>query len=267
MKTKWIAGAFSCLLLGGFTAHAFMGVGDVVIVASDPAQEMLWSSEELPQWLNMIQKAETQVQQAKEMVSIAGHPKDFAKQIVNDAQPALSLTMDANALKTSDEILNFARSSWSLYKSSPQKAKGTLDVSDNYQSFGESVSRDRSLYTDMAGEKALRSRLDDAIAKKRDVDTQELAYQTHALNALSVASTQSEVALHQAGLEASRQRMEIAASRVQQAEGELNTYLGDNQLEAHKTQQMQLEESQHFVDAALAKANAAAAAAPTSENL
>ena len=264
MRAKWIISG--CLAIGAtFTARAFMGVGDVVIVASDPAQEMLWSSEELPQWLNMIQKAETQVQQAKEIINIAGHPKDFAQQIVNDAKPALSLTLDANSMKTSSELIDFAQSSWSLYKSVPKNLKGNLDVPETFQVFDETVSRDKTLYTAMASEKALRSRLDDAIAKKREVDAQELAYQQHTLAALSAASTQSEVALHQAGLAASRQRMEIAAARVQQAEGELNSYLGETQLEAHKTQQMQTEEGQHFIDAALARAKAAAAA-PGADN-
>jgi hypothetical protein len=247
-------------MAAAFPARAILGVGDVVVVAADPAQEMLWASEELPQWLNMIQKAETQIQQAKEIVSIAGHPKDFAQQIVNDAQPALAVTVDANSLQTSSDLIDFAQSSWSLYKSVPKNLKGNLDVSESFQIFDETVSRDKSLYTGMASEKALRSRLDDAISKKRAVDTQELAYQQRTLTALSAASTQSEVALHQAGLAASNQRMEIAAARMQQAQGELNSYVGDAQLEVRKTQQMQTEEAQHFIDAALSRANAAAAA-------
>jgi len=266
MKSKWLVFGVGIAAAGTLPVRAVLGVGDVVIVASDPAQEMLWASEELPQWLNMIQKAETQIQEAKEIINIAGHPKDFAQQIVNDAEPALSLTVDANSLKASSDVIDFARSSWSLYKAVPKTLKGNLDVPESFQVFNETVSRDRTLYTAMAGEKALRSRLDDAIAKKRDVDTQELAYQQHALAALSAASTQSEVALHQAGLAASQQRMEIAAARVQQAEGELNSYLGDTKLENHKTQQMQAEEGQQFIDQALKKARAAAAATPTSDD-
>jgi len=252
-------------MLSAFNAYGIMGVGDVVIVAADPAHEMLWASEELPQWLNMIQKAEAQVQQTREIINIAGHPKDFAQQIVSEAKPALSLVVDANTLRASTEVIDFARSSWKLYKTTPKNLKGNLDVPDSFQVFGDTVNRDKSLYTDMAGEKALRARLDDAISKKRDVDTQELAYQQRTLDALSAASTQSEVALHQAGLAASRQRMEIAAARVQQAEGELNSYVGNTQLEAHKNQQMQTEENQHFIDTALARARAAAAA-PAPEN-
>ena len=76
-------------LIFAVKASAVMGLGDVVIVASNPAQEMLWASEELPKWMEMISKAEQQVKQTQEMINVVGHAKDFAGQIVNAAKPVM----------------------------------------------------------------------------------------------------------------------------------------------------------------------------------
>lgn len=244
-------------LVAGTSARAVFGVGDVVIVAADPAHELMWASEELPKWIEMIGKAETQVQHGQEMINIVGHPKDFAQQLVNEAKPGFALTLDANSLTASTHVLDFTRASWTLYKTSPKNSPSVLDVPESYQVLGNTVMRDRTAYVDMASEKALRGRLSDAIVKKNSVDAQELTYQQRTLTALGAAQTQSEIELHQAGLSASNQRMQIAGARVDQAQGELNAFMGDNQLEQRKQTQLQTEQSAKFVDLALERAKQA----------
>jgi hypothetical protein len=231
--------------------HAVMGVGDVVIVASNPAQELLWATEELPKWVEMIGKAQEQVNKAQEMVEIVGHPEKFAGKILNSAVPALAVTRDANALKAEKEVLDFTRASWTLFKSADRSRDDVLSVDDNYRVFGKQITRDRGRYLNMAMEKALRARVKEAVLKKKKVDEQELNFQQATLDALKSARAETEIALHQAGLDASKQRMDLAGARVKQAETELATFLGDKELDQRKDQELAKEWAENATEEAL----------------
>lgn len=253
-RNTWIAGL---LLASAGKALAVFGVGDVVIVASNPAQELMWAANELPKWLEMIDKAKQQVSRAQETIDIIGHPEKFAGKLVDASRPLMEATKLGNALKSSEEVIDFTEKSWSLYKDSGQQLAHALKVDETYQVFGQTVKRDTKRYLKMAKEKALRGRLEDMLKKKHDVDSQELDYQESALAAIRGASTQTEIALHQAGLAASKQRMEILASRVKQAEAELQTFMGDVELDVRKEVEMGQEQAEAALQEVRTRADSA----------
>ncbi len=225
-------------------AFAVMGIGDVVIVASNPAQEMLWAAKELPKWIEMIDQAKEQVNKTKEMVDLIGHPEQMVGKMLTSSAPGVALALKANDLKPSSDVVDFARSSWQLYKSSDRAVKGVLSVEKEYEVFGEKMTRDPLRYLIMVSEKALRARLQEALDKKQEVDKFELSFQERALSTLSGTKSQTDIDLHQFGLNASKQRMELAAARVKQAETELQAYLGDADLEVRKKLETSLEEAE-----------------------
>jgi Xaa-Pro aminopeptidase len=243
----------SLLWLGEARALAVMGVGDVVIVASNPAQEAMWQANELPKWVELIGQAEQQVNKAREMVDIVGHPEQFASQALEGSAAALDVSHELNALPTSGQVVDFTKSSWNLYHGAQALDRSVLAVPDQVQVLGETVSRDRSRYVSLASEKALRARLSDALEKQKISDERELALQERTLDALRNSKSQSEIALHQTALAASRQRMEIAAARVKQADAELRAFMGDAALEKQNTTEQSTEASEKFLERALAR--------------
>ena len=245
------------MVAGATRALAVFGVGDVVIVASNPAQELLWAANELPKWVELINKTQKQVDMAQEMINLVGNPEQFASRIISASGPALALTHDANALKARQAVLDFTRSSWTLYNSSKKLAGDALKVDENYKVFGKAVSRDREKYVRLAMEKALTTRVAEATKKKQEIDVAELRLQEYTLKQLAAAKTETEIATHNATIAASRQRMEIAAARVTQAEGELRVFKGELEIERAKQQQEAREWAGSVVDRAVQAAEAA----------
>lgn len=228
-------------LLAAAKAFAFLGFGDVVVVASNPAQELLWASEELPKWIEMINKTEQQVQRTKEMVSVVGHPEEFASRIMASTKPVLDLAREASRLKSATEMVNDARLQWETSAASDVSGPATLNVPQTIEILGEVVQRDRERYLDLASEKSLRNRLGEALKKQQTLDAAELALQEKTLVQLGGATTQAEIALHQANITASKQRMELASARTKQAEVELDNFIGEQELEKRKKDEMRIE--------------------------
>ncbi|HEU5081393.1 MAG TPA: hypothetical protein VFT72_19430 [Opitutaceae bacterium] len=257
MRTKKFGLLLGCL--AATKAFAFMGVGDVVIVASNPAQEMLWASEELPKWMEMISKAEQQVKQTQEMVNVVGHAKDFAGNIVNTAKPALSLVKEASTLKRGQDVLDLTRSTWKLAsKTSADVSSDVLTVPEKVTVFGNEVARDRDRYVGLASEKAMRGRVKQALENQHKVDVTELELQEQTLQQLSAATTQSEIALLQATLAASKQRMDFAAAQTKQAQDELQNLTDDQALEKRKDAELESEKAQKVTSELYARAQRAA---------
>lgn len=225
-------------------AFAFLGAGDVVIVASNPAQELLWASKELPKWLEMIDTAKKQVDQAQEMIDLVGNPEKFAAKLIDTAEPLIAATKAANAIQSSAEVLEFAERSWKLYKGAEKVGKDVLAVGQDFQVMGETIKRNPLRYLDMVKEKALRTRVKEVVKLKQENDAKELDYQEAMVDALRRATTQTEIAFHQAALAASKQRMDLLAARVAQAETELQTYMGDAVLERKKDLEQVQEKSE-----------------------
>lgn len=246
MKNKLII--LSVLVASASKVFAVFGVGDLVIVASNPAQELLWASEELPKWIEMINQAKEQVNRAQEAIDIIGHPDKIAGKLLETSLPALEATKAANAIKSSAELLDFTEKSWTLFKGQSQQLVHSLKVDPTFDVFGQTMNRDAKRYLKMAQEKALRGRLEEVLKKKHDIDAQELDYQETTLAALRTAKTETELALHQAGLSASKQRMDILSSRVKQAEAELQTFVGDAELEVRKDSELGQEQAEAAID-------------------
>jgi hypothetical protein len=232
-------------------AFALFGVGDVVIVASNPAQEMLWATKELPKWIEMINKAQDQVNKAQEMINLVGNPQQFAGKIISSAVPAYTLTDDAVKLASRKAFLDFTRSSWTLYNSSKRLHDSALQVPETYQAFGREVKRDKERYMRLAMEKALYARVQEAVEKKHAVDKKELEFQKDTMAKLQGATTQTEISLHQAALAASRQRMELASARVHQAEQELKVFKGEVELDQSSKREAAKEWAENVVEEAV----------------
>lgn len=245
------------LLITGGQVFAVMGVGDVVIVASNPAQELLWASKELPKWIEMIDKAKQQVDRAQETIDVIGHPEKFVGKLVESSAPIFAATKAIHEMKSSAEVLDFTEKSWALFKGGRKLGKTTLEVAHTYEVFGQTMSRDTKRYLRMAKEKALRGHLEELLTKKHDVDGQELEFQKKTLAEFSTTATQAQIALHQAGLAASKQRMDILASRVNEAESELQTYLADTELELRKVGTELQEQAEASLDEMRKRANRA----------
>ena len=245
------------MMLGATRAFAVFGVGDVVIVASNPAQELLWAANELPKWMELIGQTQEQVNKAQEMIDLIGNPEEFASRIISASSPALAITAEANQLKSREAVLDFTRSSWTLYNAARQSGGDVLKVGQSYKVFGEDVTRDREKYLRLAMEKSLSARVLEASKKKQEVDAAELKLQEQTLRQLGGAKTETEIATHQATIAASRQRMEIAASRVAQAQGELAVFRGDMMLERER----ELEEAREWSGSVVKRAAQAVEAA------
>jgi hypothetical protein len=257
MKKGMIVGVLISLVVAVRPAMAVFGVGDVVIVASNPAQEMLWASEELPKWIEMIKTTQQQVNKAQELVNIVGNPKEFAGQIISASAPMLALTEDANQLAARKAVVDFTRSSWTLYNSTKQLTEDVLNVDENYKVFGREVKRDREKYVRLATEKALQVRLQEAIQKKHEVDKRELALQQETLQAIKASTSQTQIAVLNSMLTASQQRMQIAAARVTQAQSELDVFKGNLALEQAKEHEQAKEWAGQVVDTAVKEAEKA----------
>ena len=231
-------------------AYALFGVGDVVIVASNPAQEMLWAAKELPKWIEMIDKAQEQVNKAQQMINIVGNPEQFATGIIAESLPNFSITEDANQLQAREALLDFTRASWTLHNSTGKLKKGALKVDEKYKAFGRTLKRDRDKYVLLAMEKALHARVQEAAEKKHEVDKKELAFQQQTMGRLAAAGTQTEITLHQAAIAASQQRMELAEARFTQAQEELRVFKGEVEIDQSK----RVMEAREWADAVMSEA-------------
>ena len=245
------------MVLGATRAFAVLGVGDVVIVASNPAQELLWAANELPKWIELIGQTQEQVNKAQEMINLIGNPEEFASQIIGASSPAFALTSEANQLKTARAVQDFTQSSWTLYNSAREAGEDVLKVDPTYLVLGHKAARDREKYVRLAMEKALNARFIKASEKKQEVDGAELKLQEQTLKRLAAAKTETEIATHQATIAASRQRMEIAAARMTQAQGELAAFRADMMLEKEKD----LEEAKEWAGSVVDRATQAVEAA------
>jgi hypothetical protein len=251
------------VLLGFVSAvrvFAVFGVGDVVIVASNPAQELLWAAKELPKWVELIGTTQQQVNKAQEMVDLIGDPKAFAENIVSESTPNISLVEEANQLKARAAVLDFTRTNWTFDAPLRKDSEGDLSVAQTFTVLGQEVTRDREKYLQLATEKALQGRLQEAIDKKQAVDKKELALQQATLAKLKAASTQTEIAMHQASLAASAQRMQMAAARVTQAQAELDVFKSNLALEQKKEREQAREWAGKTVESAIKRAEKAATA-------
>src|SRR5450432_755961 len=90
MKHKLLA--LGAVLASAGKVFAVLGIGDGVIVASNPAQELMWAANELPKWLEMIEKAKEQVNRAQETIDLIGHPEKFAGKLIDASAPAFAAT-------------------------------------------------------------------------------------------------------------------------------------------------------------------------------
>lgn len=225
---------FAAASLFSGRCFAVLGMGDVVIVASNPAQELLWATSELPKWVELIGKTQEQIRQAEKLVDRVGDPTRFAAEFVDASAPAVSAARRALALPTEKSVRGWAKEAWHF--STPHAARDdqALAVAATFKALGREEQRERSRYVELAAQKALAGRVTEAIARKREVDEAEFAFQEETLLRLKAASTETEITTHQANLAASEQRVGLAAARVEQAQRELDLFAQERRVEAER---------------------------------
>ena len=218
-----------------------------VAIAADPWAEVRWLSGELPQWIQSITLAKQQIDNAREMISLVGHPEKIAGMVMNEVGSVLPESFMADAMPAVTEVLAVSEAGFELRKSAKALKKDVLDVPANYKVFGKTFNRNRTRYVEMALENALRLRMTKAVESKRAVDKKEFEFQQQTLTKLRTASTQTEIELHQANLTASKQRMDFAAERVKQAEAELTAFTKQIELTDRKKIEQDVEESETMI--------------------
>jgi hypothetical protein len=195
-----------------------------VTIAADPMAEIRWLSGELPQWIKSITLAKQQIDHTREMINLVGHPEKIAGVVMGQIGAVLPESLIADAMPTVTNALALSEAGFELRKSAKALKKDVFDVPERYKVFGKDFVRNRTRYVEMALEHSLRLRVSKAVEDKRAVDKKEFAFQQQTLARLGSASTQTEIELHQANLTASKQRMDLAAERVKQAETELTAF-------------------------------------------
>ncbi len=225
---------FAAASLFSVRCLAVLGMGDVVIVASNPAQELLWASSELPKWIELIGKTQEQIRQAEKLVDRVGDPTRFAAEFVETSAPAVSATRRALALSSQESVRGWAKEAWRFSSAHAAGDEKTLAVAATFKALGREEQRERGRYVELATKKALADRVAEAISRKREVDEAEFAFQEGTLLRLKAASTETEITTHQANLAASEQRVGLAAARVDQAQRELDLFAQEKQVEAER---------------------------------
>jgi len=215
-----------------------------VAIAADPMAEIRWLSGELPQWIQTITLAKQQIDNAREMISLVGHPEKIAGVVMNQVGSVLPESFVADAMPTVTNALALSEAGFELRKSAKALRKDVFDVPANYKVFGKNFNRNRTRYVEMALENSLRLRVSKAAEDKRAVDKKEFAFQQQTLTKLGTASTQTEIELHQANLTASKQRMDLAGERVKQAETELTAFTKQLDLADRKVVEQEVEEAE-----------------------
>jgi len=215
-----------------------------VAIAADPMAEIRWVAGELPQWIQTITLAKQQIDNAREMISLVGHPEKIAGTVMSQIGAVLPESLVAEAMPTVTNALALSEAGFELRKSAKALKKDVFAVPEKYKVFGKDFNRNRTRYVEMALENSLRLRVSKAVENKSAVDKKEFAFQQQTLTKLGSATTQTEIELHQANLTASKQRMDLAAERVKQAETELTAFTKQLDLADRSKIEQELEEAE-----------------------
>jgi hypothetical protein len=222
-RTAW---AMCALWLGIVSrASAIGGVGDTTIIAGDLTDSWKWPRE-LEQWTLLMQNAREQIQKSDRLIQLAGDPQQLTQQLI-ESVPALMAPIDnALGLQTRLDALKFSRELYSLGSVAVQTYDDTKKVEPNYRAFGETVKRDPKRYARFVFQEGMNARYKQAVDNAETVEKAEMSVQKKALQDLAKAHTATEIAVLNAVITASKERLDLAHEKAGQAKAELDALRG-----------------------------------------
>lgn len=233
-----------------------MGVADTTIIAGDMTDMWKWPRE-LAQWTSLIQSTREQVQKADRLIALAGDPQQFVNEFVESVPELMAPIDDAIGLETRQEALRFSRELYSLGSVAVQTYDDAKKVGPRYEAFGETVRRDPSRYARYVFEEALNARYKKAVENVERVEKKEMALMEKYLRQLKTAHTASEIALVDAAMTASKQRLEVVQQKAAQAKAELEAFHGELLVEDARKDEADREWAHAVIDRMREKALAA----------
>ncbi len=213
------------LLAAAPQAFAVMGVGDTTVIVGDTTDTWKWPRE-LEQWQMLIANTRQQISRTDELIKIAGHPEDVMNTFIQSVPDLLQPIEDAIGLETRQEALRTSREFYSLGSVAVQTYADAKKVGPTYEAFGQTVRRDPSRYTHFIMQEAMNARYKKAVEYAEAVEKKEMKVQSDALEKLKAARTEAEISATNTLVAASKQRLDLAQQKAQQAKGELDAFNG-----------------------------------------
>lgn len=240
----WIAGA---LLWPASRAWAIAGAGDTTVIIDDLTDMWKWPRE-FEQWTTLIAGVKDQVQRTDELIKIAGNPDQIVQGLIKSVPDLMKPVDDAVGLETRLHALQVAQSLYGLDSVARQTYSDFNQVAGTYEAFGEKIKRDPKRYARFALQEAMNARYKRAAEFQDVADQKEAEVQREALEALKTAHTETEVAVFNARIAASKQRQDLAHQKAVQAKGELDAFNGQLLVEDARKAEANREWAQTVVD-------------------
>lgn len=257
IRSMWAWSALAAALVVAPRALAVAGVGDTTVIVGDVTDAWKWPRE-LAQWTSLIQTTAQQIQRTDELIKIAGNPDRLMKTLVADSVPGLLAPVEeAMELETRQQALNLSKALYGVGKAATKTYKDVDRIDGNFQAFGERFERDPARYFHFAMQEGLYARYQQAVRNEETVAKKELKAQADALAQLSLARTETEIAVFNAKIAASRQRQDLAHQKAVQAKGELDAFRGELAMEDARKAEADREWAQAIVTRMRKKALAA----------
>ena len=224
----WVA---LCLLMPAPKALAILGAADTTIIVGDATDLWKWPRE-LAQWTTMIQNAEQQIARTDELIRIVGDPERLVHELVGSVPDLMKPIDDAIGLETREEALKFSKQLYSIGSVAIKTYNDANKIGPSYEAYGEKVKRDPKRYAYLQMQEAMYARYKKAVSNAEAVAKHEMEVQREALRKLAANHTETETAVVNAVIAASKQRQDIAQQKADQAKAELDAFRGQMAVEA-----------------------------------
>lgn len=245
-----------CMALVTPRAVALGGVGDTTVIVDDLTDMWKWPRE-LEQWTQMIQNTRDQVAKADALIQLVGDPDKMVHELVDSVPALLKPVDDAIGLQTRKDALRFSQEVFALGKVGIKTYNDANKVGAAYEAFGEKVKRDPKRYAHLEAQEAMYARYKNAVENAETVEKSEMAVQKKALEKLSHAHSESDVAVVNATIAASKQRLDLAQQKALQAKAELDAFRGQLVAEETLKKEADREWAEHVIEQMRQKALAA----------
>jgi hypothetical protein len=242
-----VAGLVGLVVVSARQASAVAGVADTVIVAADLTDTWKWPRE-LAQWTQAIENAREQIQRADALIQLVGDPQKMKNELMSAGPDLLKPLDDVIGLETRQDALKFSQQAFTLGSAISKTYNDAKAVGPKYQAFGKDIERNRSRYAHLMMQEAMLARYERAASAEQDVIKAEKQVQERALQQIKAAKTQTDIALFNAQIAASKQRQDLAHQKAEQAKGEMEAFKGHLVVEDERKAEADREWAQTVID-------------------
>lgn len=253
-------------LAGAMAARAGAPVfidGDLTDVWKWPREEIKWDQvilntrTEIQRTDEVIAQTHEQVERSDEILRRMGRTETAVHDVVIPVAATMRAVEAAAELETEKHALDSSRHLYPPGSTNVRLHNSANRVEATFDANGTKFSRDPARYTQFAAQEAMYARYRTAAANEAEVVDEETKLQRRVLERLGEAKTESEVAVVSAALTASRQRLEIAHQKTEQAKSDLDAFRGQLEFERARKSEADREWAETVVDRMRAKALAA----------